>query len=56
MQHTAASVPLLGHDPEAAETIILCDAAQVCEYLTCPAVMRGSPAPNVEISPENLTT
>ena len=56
VQHTAASVPLLGRDPEAAETIILCDAAQVCEYLTCPSVMRGSPAPNVEISPQNLTT
>ena len=41
----AASVPLLGRDPEAAETITLCDAAQACECLTCPAVVRGSPAP-----------
>lgn len=52
----AASVPLLGHDPEAAKTITLCDAAQACKYLTRPAVVRGSPAPNVEISPQELTT
>lgn len=52
----AASVPLLGRDPEAAETITLCDAAQACKCLTRPAVVRGSPAPNVEISPQELTT
>lgn len=52
----AASVPLLGRDPEVAETITLCDAAQACKYLTRPAVVRGSPPPNVEISPQELTT